>query len=486
MRKPLFARIALALAFVLAGVVGVAAQAAPRAQEADQGAGPARISVVHAAPFGTTQAGTTVTVVATAAGQDLLLSNNFQFGQTIPYLTVPAGSYRVRVFAGSLALPLPSGATPAIDVNVTLAANTDYTAVAIGTGVVPFPLTLRLLTDNTPPPASALAKIRVLHAAPFAPTINDTRVDVVTQNDQVVLSNIPYNNDPAPFADLPAGDYDLKIVRTGTTDLVYDIPPFTLGAGDIVTVIAIGTGQQPFPARVLTLPFVERAPARVRLVHAAPFQANGGPATVTVRVGGQVVNNNFNFRDITPYTTLPAGIYPVEIFAGSTLPPTGTPALTAPLVLQDGQSYTVVAMGTGVAPYQLKLKVLTDDDTPAGSASTRIRAVHAAPFAPTIEATAVDVRFQDGTTIGAGLNNIKYDEVRENIVVPSGTPIDLKITPAGQPTAAPIIDIPPIVFGAGDAVTLIAVGGANGQPGAVLVLDDQSVTQLTYLPLIRR
>lgn len=478
MRQPLIARLLLALAVVLSGALLASAQAAPRAQQSEPNqALPARIAVVHAAPFA---ADSTVTVIA---NDFLLLDSDFDFGEQITYISVPAGTYKIEVFAGSITVEQSLTATAAITKNVTVAAGTDYTVAAIGTATASYPLDLLVLDDTTAPPASASAKLRVVHVAPFAPGgPAGTGVDVIPDaGGAPVISNLVYPNNTG-FLTQPSGvELNLKVVPTGqTTPTVIDLDPVTLSAGQIVTVFAVGGANGQAPG-VILLPFVQRAPALVRLVHAAPF-ATGG-ATVTVTLNGQVITNSFNFGSYTPYLSLTAGIYEARVYAGTAA--TGTPALTVPLVVQDGQRYTAVAMGTGNATYPLKLRVLSDNNAPAVSATARLRVLHAAPFASTVEGTAVDVASQAGVAL-PGLTNLRYDGLVENYTVPSGTELDLKITPAGQPSAAPIIDIPPVTFSAGDAYTVIAIGGANSQPASVLLLNDRPVPTRVWLPIIRK
>ena len=62
----------------------------------------------------------------------------------------------------------------------------------------------------------------------------------------------------------------------------------------------------------------------------------------------------------------------------------------------------------------------------------------------------------------------------------------LKIVPTGQPSAPTIIDLPALTFNAGDAYTVIAVGGANGQLAGALLLNDRALSVKLHLPLIRK
>jgi len=476
MRQPLIARLLLTLAILLSGALVAAAQAAPQASEVAQAALPARIAVVHAAPFAVD---TTVTVVANDL---LLLDSDFDFGELISYISVPAGTYKIEVFAGSLTLAQAAVATPVINESVPLDAGKDYTVAAIGTATAAYPLDLLILDDTTVPPASASAKLRVVHAAPFDPAgPTGTGVDVVTDAGAPIgITNLQYPNNTG-FVTLPSGvEFNLKVVATGTSTTIIDLDPVTLGAGDIVTVFAVGGANGKAPG-VLLLPFVERAPTQLRLVHAAPFAS--GNATVTVTLNGQLVTNSLSFGKISFYSTLPAGIYNVQVFAGTAA--TGTPVINTVLVLQDGQNYTVVAMGDNSATYPLKLRTLVDDDTPSASATARLRVLHAAPFAPTVAGTAIDVVSQAGVPL-PGLTNLRYDDLVENYTVPSGVALDLKIVPTGQPSAPTIIDLPALTFNAGDAYTVIAVGGANGQLAGALLLNDRALSVKLHLPLIRK
>ena len=477
MRQPLIARLLLTLAILLSGALVAAAQAAPQASEVAQAALPARIAVVHAAPFAVD---TTVTVVANDL---LLLDSDFEFGELISYISVPAGTYKIEVFVGSLTLAQAATATPVHTENVPLDAGKDYTVAAIGTATLAYPLDLLVLDDTTAPPASASAKLRVVHAAPFnSAGPANTGVDVVT--DAGVSIGIPSNlqyPDDTGFRTLQSGvEFNLKVVATSTSTTIIDLAPVTLGAGSITTVFAVGGANGKLPG-VLLLPFVERAPAQLRLVHAAPFAS--GNATVTVTLNGQLVTNSLSFGKISFYSTLPAGIYSVQVFAGTTA--TGTPVINTVLVLQDGQNYTVVAMGDNSAAYPLKLRTLVDDTTPSASATARLRVLHAAPFAPTVAGTAIDVVSQAGVPL-PGLTNLRYDDLVENYAVPSGVALDLKIVPAGQPSAPAIIDLPALTFNAGDAYTVIAEGGANNQLAGVLLVNDRAISVKLHLPLIRK
>ena len=94
------------------------------------------------------------------------------------------GTTQLEVFA-----PPGSGRTPAIAAAPSLAADTDYTVVAIGDGPNQS-LLLLLLVDDLSAPSAGNAKIRVVHAAPFAAALADTAVSV-RQDDGTLVNGCP-------------------------------------------------------------------------------------------------------------------------------------------------------------------------------------------------------------------------------------------------------------------------------------------------------
>lgn len=196
----------------------------------------ATVNVAHYAPFGDSTASVTVRV----DGNDAL--TNFEFGDVRTGVTLPAGEHLIEI--------IPTGAsTVAISATVTLMADGDYSVLAVGDGANQ-PLELRVLDNATAAPPSGSAKLRVGHLAPFAAALDDTQVDICTQENSVVpgLTNVPYGA-VTEFLELPAGNYDLKIAvaNTSCTGVALDLDPFLLESGDINDVYAIGKATDAFP-----------------------------------------------------------------------------------------------------------------------------------------------------------------------------------------------------------------------------------------------
>jgi len=204
---------------------------------------PARVMVAHLAPFASEAISTSVTVRVN--GSDAL--TDFTFGEITGYLDFVPGDYLIEI--------VPTGtSTVAISATFSLTGGKDYTVSAIGDGANQ-PLELFALADDNSAPAAGNARLRVAHFAPFSANLDDTRVDICTQNGVVVIEDVPFKGFTDPYLELPASLYDLKVTSTGTScaALIFDIPPVVLKDGVVASVFAIG-GANGWAPTVLTLP----------------------------------------------------------------------------------------------------------------------------------------------------------------------------------------------------------------------------------------
>jgi hypothetical protein len=185
-------------------------------------AGDARVRVVHASPD--------------APAVDVWVNGNVAFSNApfkgiTDYAALAEGSYNVQV--------VPTGATEpvVIDVDLDLAADTDYTVVAVGMLADIEPL---VLVDNNSAPAEGKAHVRFVHASPDAPA-----VDIAVTGGPVIFSNIPFKG-VGDYLPVDAGTYDLEARLAGTDTVALSVPGVALEAGNVYTVFAMGlAGGEP-------------------------------------------------------------------------------------------------------------------------------------------------------------------------------------------------------------------------------------------------
>ncbi|HRW48082.1 MAG TPA: DUF4397 domain-containing protein [Caldilinea sp.] len=176
----------------------------------------ARVRVVHASPDAP---------AVDVWVNDALTLENVPFKAVSDYLTVPGGTYNVKV--------VPTGATEpvVIDADLTVEAGTDYTVIARGLLAEISPL---VLVDNNSAPAAGDAHVRFVHLSPDAPA-----VDIAVAGGPVVIGNIAFGEASA-YTPVPAGTYDLEVRLAGTNTVVLPLPGIALADGDVYTAYAFG------------------------------------------------------------------------------------------------------------------------------------------------------------------------------------------------------------------------------------------------------
>lgn len=196
----------------------------------------ARVRVLHASPDAPA-------VDVLVDGQVVL--TNVPFKAASPYLAVPAGARNLRVRATA------NPSLVVIDVTPTLAASTDYTVIArnLVASIEPW-----LLTDDNTAPAAGSIKLRLVHSAPGAPTVD---IYVTTPGADLgvstpTLTDVPYAA-ASNYLAVPAGTYQVRVCPANTTTVAIDSGALTLAAGQIRTAVAVDSpgGGSPFGAVVL-------------------------------------------------------------------------------------------------------------------------------------------------------------------------------------------------------------------------------------------
>ncbi len=189
--------------------------------------------------------------------------------------------------------------------------------------------------------ASSHAMVRVLHASPDAPAVDvyldDTIVDALT--------NVPFAT-ISSYLEVPAGDHNVKVYATGTTDSPVIDADVSLAVGGMYTIAATDAVAS-ISAQVLQdQPSPDCDGAQVRVVH---FSADA-PAVDVAPAGADpadAVVKNLEYPNATDYVTLPAGAYDLEVrLAGTT-----TVALALPgVAVEDCNAYSVFAIGSAASP----------------------------------------------------------------------------------------------------------------------------------------
>jgi hypothetical protein len=197
-----------------------------------------------------------VDVFLKAPGAANSAANRVLQGVTFPvdsgFLVIPSGTYDASVaLAGSL-----DGVLNLNGAALARGSSTSVFAIGLLNGSGPQALRLATYTDDRAPIAGQ-AKVRVIHLSPDAPA-----VDVVSLTGSTiaarVVTNLAFPNATTQSLALAPGSYSLGVTATGQNTVVAS-QNFTLAAGDVVTIAAVGclsttgacAGGQSFQFKVL-------------------------------------------------------------------------------------------------------------------------------------------------------------------------------------------------------------------------------------------
>lgn len=196
--------------------------------------------------------------------------------------------------------------------------------------------------------ALAEARVQIVHAAPFADSIEGSSV-TVTANGGAVLEDFVFG-DFTEYLTLPAGDYDLAVIPTGASDPAIEAS-VSLESGVDYTVMAVGDGvNQNLALWLLVDDAADPGDGNlnIRVVHAAPFAADLADTEVSIRTAaGDVVNGLVGVPYLVEsgFFAIPAGNYDLKVASND-----GQTNLIDPLAvdLPAGLDVTVIAIGDGV------------------------------------------------------------------------------------------------------------------------------------------
>ncbi|AKF09576.1 hypothetical protein DB32_006725 [Sandaracinus amylolyticus] len=285
---------------------------------------------------------------------------------------------------------------------VSIADGRRYTAVAFGALAR---VQASVVEDDASGIASGETRVRVIHAAEGVGTV-DLYVVPGTGAPEPLAENLRYGGASDPV-DLEAGALVVGI------DLDDDATPDRLFAIDALPERAVvnvftAVDDEGTPFLLVQGPDdTERVDAlrqRLRVVHLGP-----DAPSITPLVGDAALDP-IAFGASTDYVDLAGGEAALELTTDGT---SATSVLSVPLRLEQGRTYTAVAIG---ALASLDAVVFEDDTAGLSPIDVRVRAIHAAPTLGTVDVYAVAA---DGQTESL-LSDVEFGDAAEPFDLPYG------------------------------------------------------------------
>jgi len=381
------------------------------------------------------------TSAVTVKANDTTFMDGAPFQTFTDYQDIQAGSYTFTITVGN-------DATPDFSTPGTLANVSAYTLIAYG----PTTNTAGMLLDDTPlvhvPAgdfgfrlASVSATAGAIDAYVTAPGADLSALSPVVSG--MVFSN--FSN----FNNVPLGNYELRITRSGTKEVIFDalLPAapdgggqtavaYTRGSARLVNVALFTDGSAPL--------MLENRLARVRAVNGSAV-----PSPLNMFVDGNLTLANLPYTGVANYQNVTAGARSITVEASAT---PGATLLSLTPTLTPATDTSIALYGNAGA---LSALVLDDQNISSLIAKASVRFVNISPALP-----AVDV-YANGTIAAAGVAQYTASPYVLLLAAAEGTTYQFDFDLAG--TTTPVLTLPGITLTAASVYTIYLVG----PPGAV-------------------
>ncbi len=431
------------------------------------GGGTARVQVIHNCADA---AAATVDVWLNST----LLLDDFAFRNASPFVDAPAGVD----FTVGIAPPNSTSASESIyteDFNLT--AGETYVIVASGivspTGYNPNPGFSLGVFAGAREAADMMGTndVLVYHGCTDAPA-----VDVYEPGLQATAVDDAAYGDFQGYVPLPVADYTLQVRTADQSAIVatYGAPLQTLGLdGAAITVLASGflDGEQNSggPAfglwaalasggPLVELPLLGNPTARVQIIHNC---ADLAASAVDVYLNGDLLIDDFVFRNATPFIDAPATIdFTVEI-APANSTSSGDAIYSQSFNLTAGGTYIVVASGivsgSGYNPLQPFALLAYDqgEEAAATAGNTDVLVLHGATDAPTVDV------FESGVLGVTAVEDASYGDFSGYLALPTDD-YTVQVRTADNASIVATYAAPLQTLGLADAaITVLASGFLN-------------------------
>lgn len=203
-------------------------------------------------------------------------ARSIAFKDVSDYASLPAGPHHFELRAAGQPQSAP---LLAIDAEVPTDQSITIGALAGASG-----LTSEVFEDALTQPPAGSSLVRFIHAAPSAGA-----VDVRLSTGAVVASDISYLT-ATPYGVVPPGQYDVDVVRSGTSDVLLHISGWSIAMGVQSSIIVV----EGIDGRLDVAPVQDSAGAAVRPLGGvqtgyggmAPHAGGGSDARTTATVAG--------------------------------------------------------------------------------------------------------------------------------------------------------------------------------------------------------
>lgn len=196
----------------------------------------------------------------------------------------------------------------------------------------------------------------------------------------------------------------------------------------------------------------------IRLLHASP-----DAKPVDVYVNDRLIASNLAYKNFTPYSKLPTGLYTIKVFPAAQ---TTNPVINTQFQVPARSIYTLAAVGM---LQNIALQPILEPVTYYKPGASLLRFIHLSPNTP-----AVDITLPNGEKL---FNDIEYKEVSQYISVNPGV-YTFQAKPTGTNNIALLV--PNIRLLPNKIYSIYAVGLSEGNPPLQVLIPLDGSTYLKF------
>jgi len=362
------------------------------------------------------------------------------------YQNIEAGTYTFNV-------NLQGSVTPAFTASNILATAFAYTFLTYGaTSNVGGLLLADTMLTNVPTGSFALRLVNV------SPTANNIDVYLTAPGADLskstpIISGIVYQSNSV-FVNVPVGNYQLRITRTQTSDVIFDGPLPSVGDVTGQTIVAYSRGSSRLVNVALMTTNGGSTIIDNRFAQFKAVNASSVPSPLNVFLDGNLTLANIPYTGASNYQAVVAGTRTLTVEASAT---PGATLLTATPTLAPATDTSIALYGGAGS---LAALVLPDLNVTTLALRAQVRFVNVSPDLP-----AIDV-YGNGTLAASGVlqNSASPYELLE--AAAGGTSYQFDFDIAG--TTTPVLTVSGVTLVAGNIYTIYVMGPAGALQGIVV------------------
>ncbi len=363
-----------------------------------------------------------------------------------------------------------------------------YTVLAYGSGGTSGlqPIQYGTFADDPAPISAGKGKVRVIHASGFHENLNNLLLDFrFNEGEVMVVDNLAFGSQA--YFEVEPGEIKIEGVDQTGDFTLFDIKPFDVAEGELVTLILYGDSAESMDVyplsncqslykinQLVSPPEFPRFEGFLHFINLSPLSSQIDGTKLNLSLDGAVQFADVEYGTSTGTTQVEAKYYTAQVKSNES----NIVLSTIGFELEKDRSYTLIATGGGAENVEHKLTLIENDlSVPNGNNGALRFGNFLTDLSPNNGLTLVDEMAQSITFSGVDVGQLGEPDYQQ---ISAGLhDYDVHIGPQS------IIDPEPFNVASGSRVSLFAAGNGVEQPYQLFKTVDGSAGEMLDLEVGR-